>query len=94
MIRVQGVVRFGVGVVPGPRDGAGRGGVDRWHQGAANASRGEPCRAVAAGAGLEDVDEATAVDARQDAEFGDAVGDELPAPLAGRSGRGADPVRR
>ena len=35
------------------------------------------------------VDEATAVDAQQDAEFGDAVGDELPAQLAGRSGRGA-----
>ena len=40
------------------------------------------------------VDEATAVDARQDAEFGDAVGDELPAPLAGRSGRGRGSVRR
>ena len=66
MIRGQGVVRFGVGVVPGPRDGAGGGGVDRWHEGVgqrlAGANRSEQWLLEQAS---KIVDEATAVDARR-----------------------------
>ena len=92
MIRVQGVVRFWcwglcrahgmvrVGVVS--IDGT---------KVLANASRGERSEQWLLEQASKIVDEATAVDAQQDAEFGDAVGDELPAQLAGRSGRGADP---
>ncbi|MEZ5118466.1 MAG: hypothetical protein R2686_01005 [Candidatus Nanopelagicales bacterium] len=71
----------GVGVVPGPGMRVGVVSIDGTKV-LVNASRGEPCRA-GCWSRPRSVDEATAVDAQQDAEFGDAVGDELPAQLAG-----------
>ncbi|MEZ5118539.1 MAG: hypothetical protein R2686_01370 [Candidatus Nanopelagicales bacterium] len=82
LCRAHGMVRVGVVSIDGTKV-------------LANASRGRTVQSSGCWSKASKiVDEATAVDAQQDAEFGDAVGDEPPAPLARRSGRGRGSVRR